>query len=526
MVGVYIACAFVLGLAARGLGMPPLVGFLAAGFALDAAGFAAPGGLEAIAHAGVLLMLFTVGMKVRLRNIVRAEVWGTALIHLAVITALFAILIVHGLGTGWVAALLAACALGFSSTVVVAKSLDEKRELRAFHGRVAIGILIVQDLAAIAVLGLSQGTAPSPWAVALLALLPARRLVHRLLDVAGHGEILLLLGIGIGLALAGGYGFEALGLSGELGALVLGALLADHPKAQELADTLWGLKEAFLVGFFLLIGMSGLPGREAFVLALVALALLPLKGVLFYGLLVGFKLRARSGVLAGLALANYSEFGLIVVQAAAARGLLPESWVVTLAITVALSFAVSAPLNRASHAIYTRLSPLVARFERRQRHPDDEPISIGAADVMIFGMGRVGLGAYERLKERGMRVVGLDSDPGEVERHLAAGRRVVYGDAEDPDLWHRLRLEGLSAVLLAVPDIDAKRFAINQIRSTGYRGMLSATNVYPEEAADLLDCGCTNTYNYYEQAGAGFAEGVWTALREGDEKAEGRGREV
>ena len=84
MVGVYIACAFVLGLAARTLGMPPLVGFLAAGFALDAAGLAAPGGLEAIAHAGVLLMLFTVGMKVRLRNIVRAEVWGTALLHLAV----------------------------------------------------------------------------------------------------------------------------------------------------------------------------------------------------------------------------------------------------------------------------------------------------------------------------------------------------------------------------------------------------------------------------------------------------------
>ena len=83
----------------------------------------------------------------------RAEVWGTALLHLAVSTALLAILIVYGLGTGWVAALLVAVALGFSSTVVVAKSLDEKRELRAFHGRVAIGILIVQDLVAIAVLG-------------------------------------------------------------------------------------------------------------------------------------------------------------------------------------------------------------------------------------------------------------------------------------------------------------------------------------------------------------------------------------
>ena len=514
MVGIYIACAFVLGLAARSLGMPPLVGFLAAGFALNAGGFAAPGELEPIAHAGVLLMLFTVGMKVRLRNIVRAEVWGTALVHLAISTALLGVLLVYGLGTGWVVALLVACALGFSSTVVAAKSLDEKRELRAFHGRVAIGILIIQDLAAIAVLGLSQGAAPSPWAVALLALLPARRLVHRLLDIAGRGEILLLLGIG--LALAGGLGFEALGLSGELGALVLGSLLADHPKAQELLDALWGLKEAFLVGFFLLIGMSGLPDGEVLVFALLALALLPLKGLLFYGLLVGFKLRARSGVLAGLALTNYSEFGLIVAQAGAARGLLPESWVVALAITVALSFAISAPLNRASHAIYARLSPLVSRLERRQRHPDDEPISIGAADVMIFGMGRVGLGAYELLKERGMRVVGLDSDPGEVQRHLAEGRRVVYGDAEDPDLWHRLRLDGLSAVLLAVPDLDAKRFAITEIRRAGYRGLLSATNVYPEEAGELLTCGCTTTYNYYEQAGAGFAERALMTLQDAD----------
>ena len=185
-----------------------------------------------------------------------------------------------------------------------------------------------------------------------------------------------------------------------------------------------------------------------------------------------------------------------------------------------MSFAVSAPLNRASHAIYARLSPLVSRLERRQRHPDDEPISIGAADVLVFGMGRVGLGAYERLKARGMRVVGLDSDPGEVERHLAAGRRVVYGDAEDPDLWHRLRLEGLSAVLLAVPDLEAKRFATHEIRRAGFQGLLGATNVYPEEADELLDCGCTTTYNYYEQAGAGFAEGVCTALGDGDEKTQ------
>ena len=512
MVGIYIACAFALGLIARSLGIPPLVGFLAAGFALNAGGLADPDTIEPIAHFGVLLLLFTVGMKLRLRNIVRLEVWGTAFVHLAVSTALLWLLLVYGFGVGREASLLVACALGFSSTVVVAKSLDEKRELRAFHGRVAIGILVVQDIVAIVVLGLSHQAAPSPWAVALLALIPARGLVHRLLDLAGHGELLMLLGAG--LAIAGGLSFEALGLSGELGALVLGCLLADHPKTNELFDALWGLREAFLVGFFLKIGMSGLPDLEIVVFALLALALLPLKAALFYALLVGFKLRARSGVLAGIALANYSEFGLIVGQGAAERELVPESWVVALAIAVALSFAVTAPLNRVSHRIYARVSALASRFERRQRHPDDEPISLGAADVAVFGMGRVGRGAYDLLKERGMRVVGLDSDPGKVERHLAEGRRVVYADAEDPDLWHRLRLDGLAAVLLALPDLDAKLFALAEIRRAGYKGLVSATNVFPGEIEPLLARGCTTTYNFYDQAGIGFAERAWEALHD------------
>ena len=77
-------------------------------------------------------------------------------------------------------------------------------------------------------------------------------------------------------------------------------------------------------------------------------------------------------------------------------------------------------------------------------------------------------------------------------------------------------------MLLAVPDLEAKRFAIAEIRRTGYRGVLSATNVYPEEAGELLAQGCTTTYNYYEQAGAGFAEGIWKALQEGSEQAERR----
>ena len=90
--------------------------------------------------------------------------------------------------------------------------------------------------------------------------------------------------------------------------------------------------------------------------------------------------------------------------------------------------------------------------------------------------------------------------------------------AEDPDLWQRLHLDGLNAILLAAPDLDAKRFVITEIRRAGDRRLLSATNVHPEEASELLTCGCTTTYNYYEQAEAGFSERAWKTLQDGNSR--------
>ncbi len=131
------------------------------------------------------------------------------------------------------------------------------------------------------------------------------------------------------------------------------------------------MKEIFLVGFFLQIGIDGLPDQQALIFAAVAALLLPLKGILFYFLLLAFRLRARSSFLTSLSLTNYSEFGLIVASVA-----LPE-WLVPLAISVSLSFVFSAPLNRFSHSIYEHVAHKLVRFESQKRHPDEQPISLG-----------------------------------------------------------------------------------------------------------------------------------------------------
>lgn len=511
MLAIWIATAFFLGLLARQLKLPPLVGFLAAGFLLNAFGVERTPLLDEIAHLGVLLLLFTVGLKLRFKTLLRAEVWGVGSLQFVIVLALVQWLLRTMTDFPLGAILAVASVFSFSSTVLAAKILEQKREMRAFHGRVAIGILIVQDVIAVAILG-AYGASHLDWPAALVLLLPLLKMpLEKLLSLTGHGELLVLLGAVLALGI-GGYGFEAIGLSSELGALLTGMLLASHPRAVELSASLWGMKEFFLVGFFLTVGLTEAPNWSTFGLALIPLVLIPVKVMLYFLLLLAFRLSARTAFLAGLSLATYSEFGLIVMAAAAKYGMVENAWVVATAICIALSFAIAAPLNRYAHDIYAALEHWLRIFERRTRHPDDEPVSLGKAEVAVVGMGRVGTGAYNHMREIGKKVVGLDSDLGKVERHLREGRRVVYADAEDPLLWHRLRLDAIQIIILALPDREAKILASERLRKRGFQGLISATYVWPEERELILAAGADVAYNYFAEAGVGMANDTFAAL--------------
>jgi predicted Kef-type K+ transport protein len=439
-----------------------------------------------------------------LKSLLRTEVLAGSILHMLVTVALFFLLLgqISGLDTKTV--LLLALALSFSSTVVAAKVLESKRELRAFHGRVAIGILIVQDLVAVAALSVASGEAPSVWAISVLGFFLLRPVLHKLLDLSGHGELLLLYGLVLALVL-GGSSFHYLGLSAELGALLLGIILSDHKRAKELGESLWGLKEILLVGFFLQIGLYGTPSLDTLHMAAALNFGLVIKAVLFFLILVLLRLRARSAFLAGLSLASYSEFGLIVASLGVNEGLLGQEWLVLLAVTVALSFAISAPLNRHAHETYKHLEKFLLRFESRKRHPDDEPVSLGSSHVVIMGMGRVGTGAYDEFKAQGHLTVGLDSDPGKAELHRKAGRRVLYADAEDPGFWSHLDLSQVEMVVLSMPEMQAKLIALRELRKMGYSRLISATALFAEDVEQLQQAGADLIYNYYDGVGMGLA---------------------
>lgn len=514
----WILAAFVFGAVVSRIGLPPLVGYLIAGFALNSVGVTGGSTLEWVADAGVTLLLFTIGLKLKLKSLARPEVWAGASIHMIITVALLGF-VIRALGifnvpffnqmTGQ-SALLIAFALSFSSTVFAVKVFEGKNEMASRHAAAAIGILIMQDIIAVVFLAASTGKIPSIWAPPLLALIfIARPVLGKIMAMCGHGELLML--FGILMTVAGYSSFELVGLKGDLGALIFGMLFASHPKTPELADRLLGFKDLFLIGFFLNIGISGSPTVSSFMIALMLALIMPFKTGLFFLILTRFKLRARTSLLASLSLSNYSEFGLIVGTIGLANGWIGGEWLIIIAIALSITFILAAPLNSVSHGIYARFSNRLKSYEVSARLPEDAPVDAGDAEIAILGMGGVGTSAYDEMRRRyGDIVIGVDFNGDKVEKHKQQGRNVVYGDAGDSDFWKRTdpSTSKVTLVMLALPDPRTGVFAIQQMKERGYTGQITASVRYEDEMRLLKDEGVNAVYSLYEEAGVGFADHV------------------
>jgi hypothetical protein len=283
--------------------------------------------------------------------------------------------------------------------------------------------------------------------------------------------------------------------------------MSGHPRASELSTTLLGFKDLFLVGFFLSIGLAGTPSLEAWIIGLALLVATPLRTGAFLWLFTRFRLRSRTSLHSALTLSTYSEFGLIVGAAAVSAGYITQDWLSTAAVAAAGSFIAASWGDTNRYRLYERWSAPLARLERRPIQVDDAVVDCGWAKVLIFGMGRIGEGAYDEIVAvRKGSVVGVDRSPEVVDAQLRSGRSVVRGDALDLDFWERFRFHPeVELVFAAMNSQEANLECIRRVQTFLPHARIAAIARYRDQVAELRDAGVDVARNLYEEAGQALA---------------------
>ena len=527
-----LVLASVVGLFGIWLRQPMIVSFIIVGMLAGPAGFdivRSTGYLELLSELGVTLLLFLVGLKLDL-NLVRTL--GVVALNTGLgqilFTSVIGFLICLGLGLSPTASLYVAVALTFSSTIIIVKLLSDKRELDALHGRIALGFLIVQDLAVVfamavmsaltasaaeetglvdAFLALAAGAVPL-----ILLWLVVSRVAHPILSrMAKAPELLIVFALGLAAAFAA-LG-EYLGFSKELGGLIAGVALASTPFREAIGSRLTSLRDFLLVFFFISLGshldlrVVGDAVGPALLLSVFVLVGNPLIVMIIMGLM-GY--RKRTGFLAGLTVAQISEFSLIFIALGLGLGHVGEETVGLVTLVGVITIGISTYMILYSQPLYAFLEPYLGIFERRVAHRE-EKMSDGAPtaryDVVLFGLGRYGRSLHAGLREHGLSVLGVDFDPDVVREWGHNGADVMYGDLFDPDMHESLPLGSARYVIIAVPPHeigvthqDPRVSLVEEIRGRGFGGHIAAIASNDTDAEMLRAKGVDTTLRPFSDA--------------------------
>ncbi|TQF78181.1 sodium:proton exchanger [Elioraea sp. Yellowstone] len=519
-VAALLAIASAVGLVGIALRQPLIVSFIAVGILVGPSGFGIVSGgivIETLARLGIALLLFLVGLKLDIgliRSFGRVAL-ATGLGQVA-FTSIGGFLICLALGMGAVEALYVAVALTFSSTIIIVKLLSDKREIDALHGRIALGFLIVQDICVViamialsafgAVAGEGGGAALARALGGGLALVAVAGLFMRYLAeplltrMAREPELLVV--FAIGWAAVGAAAADAVGLSKELGGLLAGVSLGSTSVREAIAARLAPLRDFLLLFFFLELGalfdFSAVGGELAraavlsvFVLVGNPLIVMAIMGVMGY--------RKRTGFLAGLTVAQISEFSLVFIALGHALGHVgPEAVGLTTLVGI-VTIALSTYMIVHSFTLYRWCEPFLGLFERRRALREDHLLAAGEAPerpVILCGLGRYGTAIAERLAERGIGFLGVDFDPEAVRAFQRRGWPAIYGDITDPTFVAHLPLAHAAWVVVAVPHTtgvlghaDTTDALVGALRQAGFRGRIALTATFPGQAARLKALG-------------------------------------
>jgi len=526
---VFYELALVLALAA-GVGViglllrqPLIVAYIATGLIVGAGALhivsSAPH-IDVLAEIGISVLLFLVGLKLDLKIIrtLGAVALATGLGQV-LFTSVVGFFLCLALGFGTVTSLYIAVALTFSSTIIIVKLLSDKRELDSLHGRIALGFLIVQDIAVVvAMVVLSAygvGTSKSPSGLGVVGLLGSgiAMLAFVALFIRFAAEPLLRLiartpELLVSFALAWAVLFAAagdwLGFGKELGGLLAGVSLASTSVREAVATRLTSLRDFLLLFFFVGLGarldLSDLGAQigAAIILSTFVLIGNPLIVMAIMGYM-GY--RKRTGFLAGLTVAQISEFSLIFMAMGLSLGHVDRESLGLVTLIGLVTITLSTYMILYSHTLYRFCESYLGWFERavpQREHAFESSVENERQryDVVLFGLGRYGRAMARALQGRGVSILGIDFDPEAVEHWRKLGMPALYGDAEDPEFPASLPLKDVKWVVNAIHPIaqgvthDDPRLALTDaLRQAGYRGRIAVRVNSGEEGEQFLKAG-------------------------------------
>ncbi|MCC6208588.1 MAG: cation:proton antiporter [Gammaproteobacteria bacterium] len=509
----------VVGVLALRLRQPVLIAYIVVGILVGPAALGlvqSQDQIDLLAQIGVAVLLFLVGLKLDLKHVrhIGPVALATGLGQLA-FTIMFGFLLMQAMGKGTMESLYVAIALTFSSTIIIVKLLSDKRELDSLHGRIAVGFLIVQDIAVVMAMmamstmrGGGDGSDPGVafWAVLgeLLARVSIAAIVMFLLMrfvlpgvtrvIARSQELLLVFAIawGTGLAALG----EWAGFSKEAGAFLAGFSLASTSYREAIGARLTGIRDFLLLFFFVDLGVKidfttlGDEIWSAMALSVFVLIGNPLIVMIIMGYM-GY--RKRTSFLAGLTVAQISEFSIVFVVMGVSLGHIGTSALGLTTLVGLVTIALSTYMILYSHPLYEWLAPWLRVFERK--HPYREMAverqsgGVTRPDVMVFGLGRYGGALARRLGESGLSVLGVEFNPEVVRSMRLQGITVRFGDGQDADFLESLPMDAVPWVISTLPDLESNRALLHALSARGFKGGVAIVARDEMHGAALIAAG-------------------------------------
>ena len=530
-----LVVAAALGVLLRRLGQNAVVGYLLAGVLLGPTGFGLIGGgrqLREVSELGVALLLFSIGLEFsfsRLRQLGRVAIFGGLLQISFTLAAIAGILRAAGMPVN--EALVLAAALAMSSTAVVLRVLMDNAELDSRHGRVAVGILLAQDVAVVPLLLASDALAEnlaglealSRFGLKALALAAGAGLLWVLMRhlapalfaralLSRNRELPVLVAACASLGAAAGA--HAIGLSPAIGAFAAGVILAESPFATQMRADLTPLTAVFVATFFASIGaIVNLPGAAQMgYVVLAAGGVLVLKTMVAAMVMWAFQRSLRVALPAGLALSQVGEFTFVLADSGNRRGLIGTADLEFL-VAVSLVTLIATPYIIGAAPRLTAL--LLRRIPAgRRRALEPRPGENRWDRVLVIGYGPAGQRVVSALQQAGVRFLVLEFNPNTVSA-FGSTLPIELGDATQPEILQHVGIGQCRAVVITIPDPAASRVIIEQVTRLAQNVPVIVRARYHQYAAMLEHAGATSTVDEEQIVGTEMAGQVLRQLKTG-----------